>query len=305
MTLSSIVNPKSGAAAGIALMLVGCFVFSLNDTLGKWLVATYTVGQLLLIRSIAAILMLAPFLLRGGIWQEFRTAPRPGLQMLRIALSSCEVALFYLAVAYLPLADVVTFYLAGPIFVTALSALLLKEQVGWRRWSAVLVGFVGVVIAMRPSAASISWPALIALTGSLSFSLLMIATRAVRGTSDLVLVTGQMVGALVLGMVLAPVGWVAPNARDFALLGLLGVVAMFAHLCVNRSLKLAPASLVVPYQYTFILWAIVFGYFVFGDVPDAMLLTGAAIIVAAGIFIFRREQVRAVQNDAGIPPPAA
>ena len=83
------------------------------------------------------------------------------------------------------------------------------------------------------------------------------------------------------------------------------VVAMFAHLCVNRSLKLAPASLVVPYQYTFILWAIVFGYFVFGDVPDAMLLTGAAIIVAAGIFIFRREQVRAVQNDAGIPPPAA
>lgn len=305
MTLSSIVNPKSGAAAGIALMLVGCFVFSLNDTLGKWLVATYTVGQLLLIRSIAAILMLAPFLLRGGIWQEFRTAPRPGLQMLRIALSSCEVALFYLAVAYLPLADVVTFYLAGPIFVTALSALLLKEQVGWRRWSAVLVGFIGVVIAMRPSAASISWPALIALTGSLSFSLLMIATRAVRGTSDLVLVTGQMVGALVLGMVLAPAGWVAPNARDFALLGLLGVVAMFAHLCVNRSLKLAPASLVVPYQYTFILWAIVFGYFVFGDVPDAMLLTGAAIIVAAGIFIFRREQVRAVQNDAGIPPPAA
>ena len=305
MTLSSIVNPKSGAATGIALMLVGCFVFSLNDTLGKWLVATYTVGQLLLIRSIAAILMLAPFLLGGGVWQEFRAAPRPGLQMLRIALSSCEVALFYLAVAYLPLADVVTFYLAGPIFVTALSALLLKEQVGWRRWSAVLVGFVGVVIAMRPSAASISWPALIALTGSLSFSLLMIATRAVRGTSDLVLVTGQMVGALVLGMVLAPVGWVAPNARDFALLGLLGVVAMFAHLCVNRSLKLAPASLVVPYQYTFILWAIVFGYFVFGDVPDAMLLTGAAIIVAAGIFIFRREQVRAVQNDAGIPPPAA
>lgn len=305
MTLSSIVNPKSGVAAGIALMLVGCFVFSLNDTLGKWLVATYTVGQLLLIRSIAAILMLAPFLLRSGIWREFRAAPRPGLQMLRIALSSCEVALFYLAVAYLPLADVVTFYLAGPIFVTAFSALLLKEEVGWRRWSAVLVGFLGVVIAMRPSASSFSWPALIALTGSLSFSLLMIATRAVRGTSDLVLVTGQMAGALVLGVVLAPVGWVAPNARDFALLALLGVVAMFAHLCVNRSLKLAPASLVVPYQYTFILWAIVFGYFVFGDVPDAMLLTGALIIVAAGIFIFRREQVRAVQNDAGIPPPAA
>lgn len=302
---SSIVNPKSGAAGGIALMLLACFVFSLNDTLGKWLVATYTVGQLLLIRSAAAMLILLPFLLRREVLAEFSAAPRPRLQILRVVLSSVESALFYWAVVYLPLADVVTFYLAGPIFVTAFSALLLKEQVGWRRWSAVLAGFAGVVIAMRPSAASFSWPALIALTGCVSFALLMIATRAVRGTSDLVLVTGQMAGALVLGIVMAPVGWVSPSARDFALLGLLGVVAMFAHVCVNRSLKLAPASVVVPYQYTFILWAIVFGYFVFGDVPDAMLLTGAAIIVAAGIFIFRREQVRAVQNDAGIPPPAA
>jgi drug/metabolite transporter (DMT)-like permease len=302
---SSIVNPKSGVAAGTALMLIGCFVFSLNDTLGKWMVATYTVGQLLLIRSAAAMLTLLPFLLRRGAFQEFRAAPRPGLQIVRVVLSSVEGALFYLAVAYLPLADVVTFYLAGPVFVTAFSAILLKEQVGWRRWSAVLVGFMGVMIALRPSAASISWPALIALTGCVSFSLLMIATRAVRGTSDLVLVTGQMAGALVLGMVLAPIGWVAPTARDFMLLGLLGVVAMFAHLCVNRSLKLAPASVVVPYQYTFILWAIVFGYLVFGDVPDAMLLMGALIIVAAGIFIFRREQARAVRNDAAMPPPAA
>jgi drug/metabolite transporter (DMT)-like permease len=302
---SSIVNPKSGAGAGIALMLLACLVFSLNDTLGKWLVATYTVGQLLLIRSSAAMLILLPFLLRREALAEFSAAPRPRLQILRVVLSSVESALFYWAVVYLPLADVVTFYLAGPIFVTAFSALLLKEQVGWRRWSAVLAGFAGVVIAMRPSAASFSWPALIALTGCVSFALLMIATRAVRGTSDLVLVTGQMAGALVLGIVMAPIGWVSPSARDFALLGLLGVVAMFAHVCVNRSLKLAPASVVVPYQYTFILWAIVFGYFVFGDVPDAMLLTGAAIIIAAGIFIFRREQVRAVQNDAGIPPPAA
>jgi drug/metabolite transporter (DMT)-like permease len=302
---SSIVNPKSGAGAGIALMLLACLVFSLNDTLGKWLVATYTVGQLLLIRSSAAMLILLPFLLQREALAEFGAAPRPRLQILRVVLSSVESALFYWAVVYLPLADVVTFYLAGPIFVTAFSALLLKEQVGWRRWSAVLAGFAGVVIAMRPSAASFSWPALIALTGCVSFALLMIATRAVRGTSDLVLVTGQMAGALVLGIVMAPIGWVSPSARDFALLGLLGVVAMFAHVCVNRSLKLAPASVVVPYQYTFILWAIVFGYFVFGDVPDAMLLTGAAIIIAAGIFIFRREQVRAVQNDAGIPPPAA
>ena len=103
MSINSIVNSKSTAGLGVALMLLGCFVFSLNDTLGKWLVATYSVGQLLLIRSIAAMLVLAPFLMRGGVMREFRQASRPGLQVLRIVLSSCEVGLFYWAVAYLPL----------------------------------------------------------------------------------------------------------------------------------------------------------------------------------------------------------
>jgi drug/metabolite transporter (DMT)-like permease len=304
MTSRSIVNPKSAVAAGIALMLAGCFMFSLNDTLGKWLVATYSVGQLLLIRSIAALLVLAPLMYRAG-WRAFKTAPRPGLQLLRAALSSCEVGLFYWAVAYLPLADVVTFYLAGPIFVTALSAVLLKESVGWRRWSAVIVGFIGVLIAMRPSSASFSLPALIALTGSLFFAFLMIVTRTVRGSSDLVLVSTQMVGTLILGAVHAPIGWVTPGPRDYLLLGLLGIVALFAHACVNRSLKLAPASIVVPYQYTLILWAMVLGYLVFDDVPSLSLIAGAAIIVAAGIFIFLRERKLATGNDASIAPPAA
>lgn len=304
MTSPSIVNPKSAVAAGIALMLAGCFMFSLNDTLGKWLVATYSVGQLLLIRSIAALLVLAPLMYRAG-WRAFKTAPHPGLQFLRAALSSCEVGLFYWAVAYLPLADVVTFYLAGPIFVTALSAVLLKESVGWRRWSAVIVGFIGVLIAMRPSSASFSLPALIALTGSLFFAFLMIVTRTVRGSSDLVLVSTQMVGTLILGAVLAPISWVTPGPRDYLLLGLLGIVALFAHACVNRSLKLAPASIVVPYQYTLILWAMVLGYLVFDDVPSLFLIAGAAIIVAAGIFIFLRERKLATGNDASIAPPAA
>jgi len=305
MAFPSIVNPKSSVATGIGLMLLACFVYSLNDTLGKWLVSTYSVGQLMLIRSVAAILLLAPFVMRRETLNDFRAAPRPGLQFLRIAISSTESALFYWAVVYLPLADVVTFYLAGPIFVTAFSALFLGEKVGWRRWSAVLIGFCGVLIAMRPSAATFTLPALIALTGCIFFSFQMIVTRTLRGTSDLVLVSGQMIGALVVGAFLAPIGWVTPNLRDFALLALLGFVVMFAHASVNRSLMLAPASVVVPYQYTFILWAIVFGYLVFGDVPDALLLVGAAIIVAAGIFILRREQLQPVKSDAPMPPPGA
>lgn len=114
-----------------------------------------------------------------------------------------------------------------------------------------------------------------------------------------------MIGALIVGAFLAPVGWVTPGLRDFSLLAMLGIVAMFAHVCLNRSLKFAPASVVVPYQYTFILWAIVFGYSVFGDVPDAPLLLGAAIIASAGIFIFRREQMQRVKSDTPMPPPVA
>lgn len=276
-------------------MLAGIFLFSVNDVLGKWLVATYTVWQVLLIRSLAALLVLAPFIWRAG-WEPFRTAPKPGLQLARALFSTLEVAGFYWAVIWLSLADVMTFYLAAPIYVTAVSALVLNEKVGWRRWSAVIVGFIGVIIALRPTTASWSAPALIALGGSIVFSFLMIVTRHLRGTDDVVLVTGQTVMALIAGLLFAPFAWVAPTAIDAGLLALLGVVAMIAHVCVNRSLKIAPASVVVPYQYTLIIWAIVFGFFVFGDVPEIAMIVGAIIIIAAGIYIFVREQVRRVKS---------
>ena len=102
-------------------------------------------------------------------------------------LSTLEVAAFFLAMVYLPLADVITYYLACPIFVTALSAIVLREKVGWRRWTAIVGGFCGVMIALRPSAQTVSWPAMIALGGSLSFAILMLITRSVRATPDIVL----------------------------------------------------------------------------------------------------------------------
>ncbi len=290
------------AIAGIGLMLGGIFLFALNDALGKWLIATYSVGQLLLIRSIAALIVLAPFIWREGC-DAFRVPPRPFVQILRVVFSTLEVACFYWALAYLPLADVMTYYLAGPIYVTAISATLLREPVDWRAWVAVIVGFCGVILALRPSTATLTPAALVAIAGSFSFSLLMICTRMVHGTSDIVLVTTQTVGALVFGAVIAPVTWVALTWRDGALLVLLGIVAMVAHVCVNRSLKLASASVVVPYQYTMIVWAVLLGYLVFGDIPNMATLVGAAIIIAAGIYIFVREQKRTHQPVTLVDPP--
>ena len=301
MTTQSAALPRSIALAGIGLMLVGIFFFALNDALGKWLISTYSLGQLLLVRSAAALVLLAPFIWREGL-TPFRAAPRPLIQWLRPVFSTLELGCFYWALAYMALADVMTFYLASPIYVTAVSPFLLGEHVGWRRWAAVIAGFAGVMIALNPSTQSLTPAAMVAIVGSVSFSVLMILTRQVRGTSDTVLVTTQMVGALIAGAVLAPFTWVPLTWSDGGLLVVLGAVATAAHICVNRSLKLAPASLVVPYQYTTIVWAIILGYVFFGDIPRTAMLVGAAIIIAAGIYIFIREQVWQTPTSFAEPP---
>jgi drug/metabolite transporter (DMT)-like permease len=279
----------SHAVAGIAAMLIGIALFSLNDALGKWLLTTYSVGELLLIRGIASLVLIAPFMWRAGR-TAFTYAPRPLLQVARLAFSTLEVAMFFWAVSYLPLADTVTFYLAAPIYVTALSVVVLGEKVGGRRWTAVAIGFAGVMLAMRPSQASLTLPALIAFVGGIFFACLMIVTRLLRDTANTVLVSGQIVATLLFGIATAPFAWVTPSLRDLALLSLFGVNSVAALACVNYSLKLAAASVVVPYQYTIIVWAIVLGYLVFGNLPDAFTLAGASIIVAAGLYIFWREQ---------------
>ena len=283
---------RSAALAGIGFMLVATFLFALSSAVGKWLVATYPVGQFLLIRSGVTLLLLSSFIWRAGK-AAFVNMPRPGLQLLRIVVSTAEIAMFFWAVTYMPLADATTFYLAGPIFVTALSVLLLGERVGWRRWTAVLIGFAGVVIALRPSAASFTLPALIALAGSIFYALLMIVTRTLRESDYTVLITTQFLGVLAFGLVTAPFGWVAPGGYDLLLMAGLGISSMLALFCVVRSLKLATASVVVPYQYTLIVWSVLFGFALFGELPDAYTLVGAAIIVAAGLYIFWREQLQA------------
>jgi drug/metabolite transporter (DMT)-like permease len=294
-------DERSARLAGIGLMLLSIFMFSFGDALGKFMVATYSVGQLLWLRACAALIVLLPMVWRHR--DAFMQLERPWLQLLRVTLSTLEVAAFFLATVYLPLADVITYYLACPIFVTALSPLL-REHVGWRRWSAVLIGFCGVLIALRPSSQTVSWPALIALGGSLSFALLMLITRSLRRTPDIVLASSQFAGTFTLGALMSPFGWVTPSVGSLGLFAAAGCISVAALLCVNRSLKLAPASVVVPYQYSMIVWAVMFGYFVFGDVPSIATIVGAAIIIGAGLYIFLRERDLG-RGETGVSPPVA
>jgi len=291
---------RNATLAGIGMMLLGILLFSLNDVMGKWLVATYTVGQLLLIRSAAALAVLAPFIVRQDVMRTLKPE-RPRLQLIRAVLGSIESGLFYLAVSYLPLADTMTIWMAAPVWVVVLAALILGEKVSVGRWLAVLAGFVGVVVTLAPSGASLSMPALVALLGSVLFAVLMIAGRSLRGTPDVTLVGWQTFGTLLLGAALIPFGWVTPTLIDTGLLALLGIVAMVAHLCVTRSLKLAEASVVVPYQYTLIVWALVFGWLVFADWPTPQMLAGAGLIVAAGLALIVME--RRMPQAGAAPSP--
>jgi drug/metabolite transporter (DMT)-like permease len=279
----------SPARIGILVMLFAMFLFTLNDAMGKWLVATYSVGQVLLIRSAFALIVLAPFLWHLGLPRLWRIE-RPRLQLARVVFSTAEVFCFYAAVRHLPLADVMTYWLAAPIYVAAMSPWLLGERVGPLRWTAIGIGFVGVLLALAPSGAVAPAATLTAIVGTLCFALMLVTGRSLRGTPDTALVFWQIVGALFAGALMAPLGWITPTAIDFVLLGMLGGVAMAAHVCVNRALKLADAATVAPFQYTLLLWAILFGWLFFGDVPRPMTLAGGAIIIGAGFFIFLREQ---------------
>ncbi|CAN7206948.1 DMT family transporter [Mesorhizobium caraganae] len=276
--------------AGILLMLAGDFMFALNDAMGKWLVASFSVGQVVFIRSLGAFIVLGPMIANQGTAKLFQME-RPVLQSLRVVATTVDTALFYAAVVYLPLADVMSFYMAGPIYVAALSHFLLGEKVGWRRWAAILVGFCGVLIILKPSSAAFSLSSMFALVGSIAFAFAIILSRRLRGTSDTTLVTWQTIGTLLVGAVMTIGAWRTPSALDFGAMLLLGIVSCSAHLMITRALKLAPASTLAPLHYSLLLWAVIFGLAFFGDVPGPRILIGSAIVVLAGLFIFHRQKV--------------
>jgi drug/metabolite transporter (DMT)-like permease len=285
---------SAAPAAGIAMMLATVLLFSLNDVLGKWLVASYAVGQVMVLRGLGSLAVLGPVAWRQMRAQGWRL-PQPGLQALRVLLGALECACFYWAVGHMKLADAMTYWMAAPIFVVALSALFLGERVDARRWLCVLAGFGGVALALGGDLGAAGWPALVALAGSLLYALFLVTTRRLRETPDVVLAALQMLGGLAVGAVLLPLqGWATPDLRDFGLLLMLGLVATLGHMGVTRALKLAPASVVVPYQYSFILWAALFGWLFFAEVPGWPIYAGAAVVVAAGLWLYRLEARPAV-----------
>lgn len=293
-------KPRNMLLAGVLLMLAGDFVFALLDALAKWLATSFPIGQVVLVRSLASLLFLSPLIARQGVAELFRL-DRPVVQLMRVLAIVVDVFFFYGAVVRLPLADVMSFYMAGPIYVAALSHFMLGERVGWRRWLAILLGFAGVLIILRPSSGVLSFGSLYALIGSFGFAFAIVFSRMLRGTSDTVLVTWQTIGAALVAGVLALGNWVPATSFDYGAMVVLGFVSCVAHMLITRALKLAPASTLAPLHYTLLLWAIVFGWAFFGDVPGWRTLAGAAVIVLAGLFIVHRQKLKSDVPPENVP----
>jgi S-adenosylmethionine uptake transporter len=281
---------RSGTAGlGVGLYLLGVGFFAINDALGKWLVKDYGVGQLMMLRSIGAVIVLAPMILKLRVnIIDPRQAP---LQGLRVLIGAVDTFAFYYATRFMPLADVMTFYMATPLIVTALSAPLLGEKVERFRWIAVLVGFAGVIIALRPSPEMFSWAAPLALFGAVMFALSQTITRELRSVHWLPLVLWQFVGSGLIGAATIPFAWTPPTAFDVGLMALVGVVSMLCFICIVRALSLARAAVLAPLQYSAILWAAIMGWLVWRDAPTLPIIVGNAIIIGSGLYVAARGKI--------------
>ncbi len=273
---------------GVALYLVGVFLFALNDAIGKWLVADYGVGQLMLIRSVGSAVVLAPMAL--ALKPALRAVENPRLQLLRVLAMAADTFAFYWATRYMPLADVMTFYMASPLIVTALSAPLLGEKVERFRWIAVLIGFAGVVIALRPTPQLFSWASPLALFGATMFALGQALTRKLRRSHWLQLTVWQFAGAGLIGAATIPFAWTTPNAFDLGLMAMVGIVSMLCFILITRALALARAAVLAPLQYSAILWAALMGWIVWRDAPTLPIIAGNAVIIAGGLYLLARSQ---------------
>jgi len=277
------------AAAGVRAMVFGVAVFSVHDVVGKVIVEDYPVLQMLALRSGCALLILLVItIVRGGLPPLPRAAVRAHL--LRLASMLGAIFLFFTALEELPLADATAIAFGAPFVMLVLSGPLLGERVPRAAWIAVAVGFVGVIIIVKPGG-DVRPAALLAVGASVLYALGMLTTRRLgRTESVLSLLFWMIAGQFVLGLIALPFVWHPVEARHWPLLVGLAVLNLFGQLGLVRAFANAPPSVVAPFEYTALLWAAALGFVVFGDVPSARLWLGAAIIIGAGLYVMYRGQ---------------
>jgi len=283
-------------------MIAAATCFAILDTTGKYLTQTYHVLEVAWGRyffSGATMLLLMP---RYGVVRPF-VSRRPGLQVVRALLLMVVSIMFFTAVSYLPLVDMIAITYAAPLILTGLAHFVLHERVGPRRWTAVAVGFIGVLVVIRPGFAGMHWASLLALVMAAGNACYMLMTRMLAGIDPAMttLYYTGLVGALGMTLIV-PFVWTGPTLEDWLLLAVMGLGAAVGHYLLILAYNRAQASVLAPYSYASMISIVILGYLVFGTFPDAMTILGTTIIIGSGIYIFTREAyLRRVAREAQTP----
>jgi drug/metabolite transporter (DMT)-like permease len=277
---------------GVLLMVAAVGVFVLMDTTAKYLSRWYPVPGIVWARFVANLAILLLFLAARGELRRLRTA-RPGLQIARGLLLAGATLFFFTSLSVLPLAEAAAIAFVMPLFLVALAVPLLGERLDGARLAAILVGLVGAVLIVRPGSAIFTVYALLPMAMALCNALYQILTRKVAGLEHPLtsLAWGAIVGAVLLSAV-APFFWQTPHEPfHWALLVLIGLLASVGHYLLIKAFEHAPATLLAPFSYIGLVWAMLLGLAVFGDFPDAWSLSGMAVIVASGMFLAGRQRL--------------
>ncbi len=280
---------SSDTGRAIALMTLAVGLYSIMDAMVKWLGPNYPVLELVFFRSLFAFVPIAYVLWRSRSFAGLRTS-RPWGHAVRSLAGLISISMFFYAYTRMPLANVVAISFAAPLLVTALSVPLLGERVGWRRWSAVVVGFLGVIVMVKPGAGMFDEIAVLALSGTVFYALVIVSIRKLSRTETPLAIVFYyaLTSTLVAGAVM-PFVWVMPDAEGWVLLILVGLIGGVAQFAMTRAFGLADVSIIAPFDYMHILWAALLGFFIWGEVPGNTIWIGAAIVMTSGIYILFRE----------------
>lgn len=285
---------------GIVLMLLGMLVMSLTDALGKWVVQDYHVAQLNFMRGFFALLVLGPTILSEGGVKALKTS-RPWAHLARAILLASLAFAWFFGLTTLPLAEATAIGLCAPLFMTALSVVVLKEHVGVFRWGAVLLGFVGMLVIIRPGTAMFDPMFFFPAFAAVGYATYMLTNRILSRTESMTAITlYPQLGIMAVAAVWAPFVWQPVTWPAFAAMAGTGLCAGLGHLLLSYAFRYAPPSVLAPLDYSALVWATILGYALFSQLPDGVTWIGMGLIVAAGLIVVYRETMAARRN-AGAP----
>ena len=273
-------------------MLVAITLFAWHDALNKWLVTAYFVYQLLFLRSVFSMIPAAILARRAGFRRTFTTR-HPGKLLYRSFLLFMAFATWVAALDMVPLADMVAVGMSMPLVVTAFGAWFLGEHVDFRRWLAIFIGFAGVLLIVGPSGEFPIPATMLTLSSVVFFATAFVNTRRLGATESAeTMVTFQiafnMTGSAIV-LLLLPGKWIAPDWTDWGLFAALGLFGGFAQFFMTSAFRAAPLSVVAPFEYLALVWAVVLGYVIWNDIPDLWSIAGALVVVGSGLYIVHRE----------------